>query len=102
MKKGLKETSVKVILVGSLVGMGTSTYMPAAEAAEGTSVILEEAQNSLSKLEIEGIALDQKFTEDVHDYSSTVWNDVEKITLACSKPQRECSHICEWRQNDRW
>ncbi|MEC0274924.1 cadherin-like beta sandwich domain-containing protein [Peribacillus frigoritolerans] len=83
MKKGLKETSVKVILVGSLVGMGTSTYMPAAEAAEGTSVILEEAQtvNSLSKLEIEGIALDQKFTEDVHDYNSTVGNDVEKITL---------------------
>lgn len=40
MKKGLKETSVKVILVGSLVGMGTSTYMPATEAAEGTSVIL--------------------------------------------------------------
>ncbi|MFY0800642.1 cadherin-like beta sandwich domain-containing protein [Peribacillus frigoritolerans] len=88
MKKGLKETSVKVILVGSLVGMGTSTYMPAAEAAEGTSVILEEAQtvNSLSKLEIEGIALDQKFTEDVHDYSSTVGNDVEKITLLAASP----------------
>jgi len=60
---GLKEKSVKVILVGSLVGMGTSTYMPAAEAAEGTSIIPEEAQtvNSLSKLEIESIALDQKF-----------------------------------------
>jgi hypothetical protein len=88
MKKGLKETSVKVILVGSLVGMGTSTYMPAAEAAEGTSVILEEAQmvNSLSKLEIEGISLDQKFTEDVHDYSSTVGNDVEKITLLAASP----------------
>lgn len=88
MKKGLKETSVKVILVGSLVGMGTSTYMPAAEAAEGTSVILEEAEtvNSLSKLEIEGIALDQKFTEDVHDYSSTVGNDVEKITLLAASP----------------
>ncbi|TDL86501.1 cadherin-like beta sandwich domain-containing protein [Vibrio vulnificus] len=88
MKKGLKETSVKVILVGSLVGMGTSTYMPAAEAAEGTSVILEEAQtvNSLSKLEIEGIALDQKFTEDIHDYSSTVGNDVEKITLLAASP----------------
>lgn len=88
MEKGLKETSVKVILVGSLVGMGTSTYMPAAEAAEGTSVILEEAQmvNSLSKLEIEGISLDQKFTEDVHDYSSPVGNDVEKITLLAASP----------------
>lgn len=88
MKKGLKETSVKVILVGSLVGMGTSTYMPAAEASEGTSVILEEAQtvNGLSKLEIEGIALDQKFTEDVHDYSSTVGNEVEKITLLAASP----------------
>lgn len=88
MKKGLKEKSVKVILVGSLVGMGTSTYMPAAEAAEGKSVILEEAQtvNSLSKLEIENIALDQKFSEDVHDYSSAVGNDVEKITLLAASP----------------
>ena len=93
MKKGLKETSVKVILVGSLVGMGTSTYMPATEAAEGTSVILEEAQtvNSLSKLEIEGIALDQKFTEDVHDYSSTVGNDVEKITLLAASPNENAA-----------
>ncbi|MFJ7993801.1 cadherin-like beta sandwich domain-containing protein [Peribacillus frigoritolerans] len=93
MKKGLKETSVKVILVGSLVGMGTFAYMPAAEAAEGTSVILEEAQtiNSLSKLEIEGIALDQKFTEDVHDYSSTVGNDVEKITLLAASPNENAA-----------
>ncbi|MEW5548597.1 cadherin-like beta sandwich domain-containing protein [Peribacillus frigoritolerans] len=93
MKKGLKEKSVKVILVGSLMGMGTSTYMPAAEAAEGTSVILEEAQtvNSLSKLEIEGIALDQKFIEDVHDYSSTVGNDVEKITLLAASPNENAA-----------
>ncbi|MGG6358136.1 cadherin-like beta sandwich domain-containing protein [Peribacillus frigoritolerans] len=93
MKKGLKETSVKVILVGSLVGMGTSTYMPAAEAAEGTSVILEETQtvNSLSKLEIEGIALDQKFTEDVHDYSSKVGNDVEKISLLAASPNEKAA-----------
>ncbi|MED4693192.1 cadherin-like beta sandwich domain-containing protein [Peribacillus frigoritolerans] len=93
MKKGLKETSVKVILVGSLVGMGTSTYMPATEAAEGTSVILEEAQtvNSLLKLEIEGIALDQKFTEDVHDYGSTVGNDVEKITLLAASPNENAA-----------
>ncbi|PEF34415.1 hypothetical protein CON84_25850 [Bacillus sp. AFS094228] len=93
MKKGLKETSVKVILVGSLVGMGTSIYTPATEAAEGTSVILEEAQtvNSLSKLEIEGIALDQKFTEDVHDYSSTVGNDVEKITLLAASPNENAA-----------
>ncbi|MGE7639226.1 cadherin-like beta sandwich domain-containing protein [Peribacillus frigoritolerans] len=93
MKKGLKETSVKVILVGSLVGMGTSIYTPATEAAEGTSVILEEAQtvNSLSKLEIEGIALDQKFTEDVHDYSSTVGSDVEKITLLAASPNENAA-----------
>ncbi|YCI77527.1 cadherin-like beta sandwich domain-containing protein [Bacillus sp. R1-10] len=93
MKKGLKETSVKVILVGSLVGMGTSTYMPAAKAAEGSSVILEEAQtvNSLSKLEIEGIELDQKFTEGVHDYSSTVGNDVEKITLLAASPNENAA-----------
>ncbi|CAH0159997.1 hypothetical protein SRABI84_00912 [Peribacillus simplex] len=88
LKKGLKEKSVKVILVGTLVGMGTSTYMPVVGAAEGTSVIQEEAQtvNSLSRLEIEGVALDQKFSEDVHDYSAAVGKDVEKITLLADSP----------------
>ncbi|MFJ8071190.1 cadherin-like beta sandwich domain-containing protein [Peribacillus sp. NPDC096447] len=93
LKNGLKEKSVKVILVGSLVGMGTSAYMPEAWAAEGTSVIQEEAQtvNSLSKLEIEGIELDQKFSEDVHDYSSAVGNDVEKITLLAASPNENAA-----------
>ncbi|MGZ9815360.1 cadherin-like beta sandwich domain-containing protein [Peribacillus simplex] len=88
LKKGLKEKSVKVILVGTLVGMGTSTYMPVVGAAEGTSVIQEESQtvNSLSRLEIEGVALDQKFSEDVHDYSAAVGKDVEKITLLADSP----------------
>ncbi|MDM5356882.1 cadherin-like beta sandwich domain-containing protein [Peribacillus sp. ACCC06369] len=83
LNKGLKEKSVKAILVGSLVGIGASTYMPVVEAAEGPSVLQEEAQtvNILSKLEIEGLVLDQKFSESIHDYSSTVGNDVEKITL---------------------
>lgn len=88
LNKGLKEKSVKVILVGSLVVMGASTYMPVVEAAEGPSVLQEEAQtvNSLSRLEIEGIALDQKFSESVHDYSAAVGNDVEKITLLAGSP----------------
>lgn len=88
LNKGLKEKSVKVILVGSLVGMGASTYMPVVEAAEGPSVLQEEAQtvNSLSRLEIEGIALNQKFSESVHDYSAAVGNDVEKITLLAGSP----------------
>ncbi|MFD6207898.1 cadherin-like beta sandwich domain-containing protein [Peribacillus sp. NPDC060253] len=83
LKKGLKEKSVKVVLVCSLAGIGTSFYMPAAYAEEGTAVIQEDARtvNSLSKLEIKDIALDQKFAEDVLDYSATVANEVEKITL---------------------
>ncbi|MFE5430053.1 cadherin-like beta sandwich domain-containing protein [Peribacillus simplex] len=93
LKKGLKEKSVKVILVGSLVGMGTSTFMPVAGAAEDTSVIQKEEQtvNSLSRLEIEGIALDQKFSEDVHDYSSAVGNDVEKINLLAASPNENAA-----------
>ncbi|WP_144550348.1 cadherin-like beta sandwich domain-containing protein [Peribacillus simplex] len=93
LKKGLKEKSVKVILVGSLVGMGTSTYMPVAGASEGTSVIQKEKQtvNSLSRLDIEGIALDQKFSEDVHDYSSAVGNDVEKINLLAASPNENAA-----------
>ncbi|MFF2458256.1 cadherin-like beta sandwich domain-containing protein [Peribacillus simplex] len=93
LKKGLKEKSVKVILVGSLVGMGTSAYMPVAGAAEDTSVIQKEEQmvNSLSKLEIEGIALEQKFSEDVHEYSSAVGNDVEKINLLAASPNENAA-----------
>ncbi|MEJ9232434.1 cadherin-like beta sandwich domain-containing protein [Peribacillus butanolivorans] len=84
LKKRFKEKGVKVILVGSLVGMGTFTYMPAAEAREDTAVTQGEAQtvNALSKLEIDGITLNQQFSADVLEYSATVGKNVEKISLS--------------------
>lgn len=74
---------MKVILVGSLVGMGTFTYLPIAEATEDTAVTQGEAQtvNTLSKLEIDGIKLNQQFSADVLEYSATVGKNVEKISL---------------------
>ncbi|MFF2289172.1 cadherin-like beta sandwich domain-containing protein [Peribacillus butanolivorans] len=83
LKKRFKEKGVKVILVGSLVGMGTFTYMPTAEATEGTAVTQGEAQtvNTLSKLEIDGITLNQQFSADVLEYSATVGKNVGKISL---------------------
>ncbi|MFU2016728.1 cadherin-like beta sandwich domain-containing protein [Peribacillus butanolivorans] len=83
LKKRFKEKGVKVILVGSLVGMGTFTYLPIAEATEDTAVTQGEAQtvNTLSKLEIDGIKLNQQFSADVLEYSATVGKNVEKISL---------------------
>ncbi|MGG0286134.1 cadherin-like beta sandwich domain-containing protein [Peribacillus butanolivorans] len=83
LKKRFKEKGVKVILVGSLVGMGTFTYLPTAEATEDTAVTQGEAQtvNTLSKLEIDGITLNQQFSADVLEYSATVGKNVEKISL---------------------
>ncbi|MFE4351754.1 cadherin-like beta sandwich domain-containing protein [Peribacillus butanolivorans] len=83
LKKRFKEKGVKVILVGSLVGMGTFTYMPTAEATEDTAVTQGEAQtvNTLSKLEIDGITLNQQFSTDVLEYSAKVGKNVEKISL---------------------
>ncbi|MFD6440637.1 cadherin-like beta sandwich domain-containing protein [Peribacillus sp. NPDC060186] len=88
LKKRFKEKGVKVILVGSLVGMGTFTYMPTAEATEGTTVTPGESQtvNTLSKLEIDGITLNQQFSADVLEYSATVGNNVEKISLLAESP----------------
>lgn len=81
-KKKLAEKGVKVILVGSLVGMGTFTYMPTAKAIENPTDIQEEIiSNMLSALEIEGIPFDQTFSSEVLNYSATVGADVENISL---------------------
>ncbi|MGE7877836.1 cadherin-like beta sandwich domain-containing protein [Peribacillus muralis] len=82
LKKGVKGKSMKVILAGSLIGMGTFTGLPDVKAAEETGIIQEvNTKMGLSKLEIDGATLNQGFSESVLDYRATAEDDVEKITL---------------------
>ncbi|MFJ7754229.1 cadherin-like beta sandwich domain-containing protein [Peribacillus muralis] len=82
LKKGVKGKSMKVILAGSLIGMGTFTGLPDGKAAEETGFIQEvDTKVGLSKLEIDGAKLNQGFSESILDYRATAENDVEKITL---------------------
>ncbi|AOH53131.1 hypothetical protein ABE28_002120 [Peribacillus muralis] len=82
LKKGAKGKSMKVILAGSLIGMGTITGLPDVKAAEETGIIQEvDTKVGLSKLEIDGATLNQGFSESILDYRATAENDVEKITL---------------------
>lgn len=72
---------MKVILAGSIVGMGTLTYLPTVQATEIPTVIQEVDTSILSSLEIEGISFDENFSSDVLDYHATVGNDVGEIRL---------------------
>lgn len=81
LNQGVKEKSMKVLLAGSLIGMGSFTYLPDANAAKAGISQEVNSINVLSKLEIEGASLNQDFSEDVHDYRATVKNDIEKIDL---------------------
>jgi hypothetical protein len=78
------------VLVISMLCIGSFTYMPTAYAyasvdgKENTSTPQEELNtpsNSLSRLEIDGVQLDQTFSSNVTKYTATVENDVQNITL---------------------
>ncbi|WP_285768642.1 cadherin-like beta sandwich domain-containing protein [Peribacillus sp. SI8-4] len=89
LKQGIKGKSMKVILAGSLIGLGAFTYLPDANAEETNIKEEANAQNILSKLEIEGVSLNQDFAEDVHDYRATIENDIEKITFHVESPSKD-------------
>ncbi|WP_340372667.1 hypothetical protein [Peribacillus sp. FSL E2-0218] len=57
LNQGVKEKSMKVLLAGSLIGMGTFTYLPDANAAKAGIAQEVNTINVLSKLEIEGASL---------------------------------------------
>ncbi|WML38854.1 cadherin-like beta sandwich domain-containing protein [Neobacillus sp. OS1-2] len=75
------KNGITAILIVSMLGMGTRTYIPTAYA-ESTDIIQEqEISNLLSKLEIEGVQLDKDFTASVNEYSATVEYEVENINV---------------------
>ena len=80
-KKKSPGKRLKVILAGSIVGMGTLTYLPTVQATEIPTVIQEVDTSTLSTLEIEGVSFDENFSSDVLDYHATVGNDVREIRL---------------------
>jgi hypothetical protein len=79
---------VNLVLVVSMIGMGSLVNIPAAYAAgvaNGNISITQLEQtnssNTLSRLEIEGIELDQPFVADVKEYSATLENKVDSVKI---------------------
>lgn len=82
MKQPMQSKALNVLLVTSMIWLGAGAYIPIAYAETTTAPIEEnQLESTLSKLEIEGIKLDQLFSTDVKEYSATVKNDVQSIKL---------------------
>jgi hypothetical protein len=75
-KKGLN-----VILIASIIGLGSGSYIPTAFAESETTVQADPTANTLSNIKIEGINLDKDFSADVKEYSTTVESGVQAISL---------------------
>jgi hypothetical protein len=82
---------VSIVLVISMFGMGAPS-LPSVYAYDGvdnnTQVSVSNDQkapvNVLSKLEIEGTPFDKTFSPDLYQYTATVENNVQSITLLAS------------------
>jgi hypothetical protein len=74
---------IYLILVTSMISVGTFSYIPSVYAENNQPSSDEEIQltNSLSKLEIEGAALDQAFSANITAYTATVENEVSSIQI---------------------
>ena len=72
-----------LILVTSMLGAGTFSYIPTVYAESNEALVGGEVQltNSLSKLEMEGAVLDQTFSTDITAYTATVDNEIDSIQL---------------------
>lgn len=81
--KMMKMKGIRVVVAVSLIGMGSTSFLPAAQAAVGDPNVTAAASEpvALSQLTVDGIQLDQTFTPEVKTYTATVGNDVEKINL---------------------
>lgn len=80
------------MLVISMVWIGVGSYIPSAYAETNTAPVQEnQPETTLSKLEIEGIELDQKFAADLYDYAATVGNELETMNLLVEGTNPESS-----------
>lgn len=82
-----KSNGAKLVLVVSMVGVGAFAYMPApimamekqTELSSTTSDV--QQTNTLSKLEVDGIQLNQDLSPGVYEYSAIVDNSIQSISL---------------------
>jgi hypothetical protein len=82
LKQPKSNKALNVMLVFSMVWMGVGSYIPTAYAETNTATVQENQQiNTLSKVEIEGVELDQTFAADLFEYSANVGNEVETIRV---------------------
>lgn len=72
---------IKVILIASMVAIGTVSYIPTAFAENSMPTEENAVTAPLAKLEIAGVPLNQEFSADIHDYFATVDNGVDTISL---------------------
>ncbi|TWE09065.1 cadherin-like protein [Neobacillus bataviensis] len=74
-KKGLN-----VVLIVSILGLGTGYNLPTAYAEETVTQVSQTA-NTLAKIEIEGVKLDKDFSAEINQYSATVENETNSIHI---------------------
>lgn len=78
--------SVSIVLIVSMIGMGTATSIPRAYAASNVenAVTADSIANILSQLKIinpDGSSTDQNVVSGTYQYSLTVKNSISRITL---------------------
>ena len=88
----------KVMAAITLIGIIISSTIPSALAATDEGSSATESNNGqnqsnllLSKLEIEGIQLDEALSPDLFNYSATVENDVKEISLIVESENPEAA-----------
>ena len=92
MKQSVKTKGINAMLVISMIWMGCGSYLPIAYAEPTTVPVQETAPSStLSTLEIEGIEMTQKFSDDLYEYSATVENEVQTIKLLVESSNSDSS-----------
>ncbi|MFB5197120.1 cadherin-like beta sandwich domain-containing protein [Neobacillus sp. KR4-4] len=92
MKQSKPNKALNVFLVISLAWVGAGSSIPSVYAETNTSTVQEnQLASNLSKLEIEGKELDQKFAADIFEYTATVGNEVENIKLLVDSSNTDAS-----------
>ena len=92
MKQSKPNKALNVFLVISLAWVGAGSSISSVYAETNTSTVQEnQLASNLSKLEIEGKELDQKFAADLFEYTATVGNEVENIKLLVDSSNTDAS-----------
>ncbi|MDR4946158.1 cadherin-like beta sandwich domain-containing protein [Neobacillus cucumis] len=80
MRTKISKKGLSAVLIVSILGLGTGYNLPTVYA-EDTGTEVSQISNTLAKLEIEGIKLDQDFSADINQYSATVENETDSIHI---------------------